>query len=57
MKIIQNTTEFQIEGRCAVAIGKFDGIHRGHIELLRHILKQKEKASSRAAISSASLSQ
>lgn len=43
MQIIQNTTEFQIQGRSAVAIGKFDGIHRGHIELLRHILKQKEK--------------
>lgn len=27
----------------AVAIGKFDGIHKGHAALLSHILKQKEK--------------
>lgn len=43
MKIICDTTEFQIEQRSAVAIGKFDGIHRGHGELLNHILKKKEE--------------
>ena len=43
MKIIQDTTEFHIEEKSAVALGKFDGIHRGHEALLSHILKQKEK--------------
>lgn len=43
MQIIESTEEFQIEGRNAIAIGKFDGIHKGHTELLKHILKQKEK--------------
>lgn len=43
MRIIQNTTEFQIEKRSAVALGKFDGIHKGHEALLSRILKQKEK--------------
>lgn len=43
MQIIQGTTEFRIEGRSAIAIGKFDGIHRGHIELLGHILNQKKR--------------
>ena len=42
MEIIQNTTEFHIESRTAVAIGKFDGIHRGHEKLLSCILEQKK---------------
>lgn len=30
MQIIENTTEFHIPEKTAIAIGKFDGIHRGH---------------------------
>lgn len=41
MKIIENTTEFNIESKTAVAIGKFDGVHLGHRELLRHITDKK----------------
>ncbi len=43
MQVIHGTTEFETEGKCAVAIGKFDGIHLGHQELLRHILEQKAR--------------
>lgn len=43
MEIIQDTSEFYIEHKTAVAIGKFDGIHKGHTELLSHIIRQKEK--------------
>lgn len=43
MQIIEGRTVFQIEGKSAVAIGKFDGIHRGHLALLSHILEQKKK--------------
>lgn len=43
MEIIHDTTEFQLKKQTAVAIGKFDGLHRGHQELLSHILRQKEE--------------
>lgn len=42
MQIIQQTTEFYIEEKTAAALGKFDGIHRGHQELLEQILEQKK---------------
>lgn len=43
MIIIEGTTDFYIEKKTAVSIGKFDGIHRGHKALLQEILAQKEK--------------
>lgn len=43
MQIIEGTTQFRLTGESAVAIGKFDGIHRGHEVLLNHILEQKKQ--------------
>lgn len=38
MKIISGITEFQLDSRTAVAIGKFDGVHLGHRMLLDEII-------------------
>lgn len=43
MRIIENTTEFQLKDESAVALGKFDGIHLGHRRLLDHVLEQKKR--------------
>lgn len=43
MQIIQQTTDFIIKEKTAAALGKFDGIHRGHQKLLEEILEQKKK--------------
>lgn len=42
MRLIQGTADFMLDQACAAAIGKFDGIHRGHQELLARILKKKQ---------------
>ena len=41
LKII-DSLEFHIEEPTAVAIGKFDGIHLGHMELLKYVLRKKD---------------
>ena len=43
MKIIAGTTDFTIEEKTAVAIGKFDGIHKGHKRLLDEIRKAADQ--------------
>lgn len=42
MEIIKSA-EFHIEEPTAVGIGKFDGIHLGHIELLKALLEKKNE--------------
>lgn len=42
MKIISGQTNFVIPEKTALAIGKFDGIHLGHMKLVEAILRQKE---------------
>lgn len=41
MQIIEKETAFVLEKPSAVAIGKFDGIHKGHQSLLEHVMAQK----------------
>lgn len=39
MVFYQNTTDFYIDGECAVTLGKFDGVHRGHQVLIQELLE------------------
>ena len=48
MKIIEHTTKFHIEEPTAVAIGKFDGFHKGHQKLLGQLREQKDRGLSSA---------
>lgn len=43
MRIITGTTDFKILQPTALAIGKFDGLHLGHRELLKQILMMKSE--------------
>lgn len=49
MQIIENTTEFHIPDKTAIAIGKFDGIHKGHKELLK-CLEHAKKTGLKTAV-------
>lgn len=43
MEIIAGTLDFELNKDTAVAIGKFDGMHRGHEKLLQEILNKKSE--------------
>jgi riboflavin kinase/FMN adenylyltransferase len=43
MEIIESSLDFQLNIDTAVAMGKFDGLHIGHRELLSHVLAQKDR--------------
>lgn len=42
MIYFQGTTDFRLESPCAVTLGKFDGVHKGHQKLMQRI-KDHEK--------------
>jgi riboflavin kinase/FMN adenylyltransferase len=48
MQVIENTTEFHIPDKTAIAIGKFDGMHRGHKELFRCLDEAQKKGLKKA---------
>lgn len=43
MKIIEGTTDFQIQEETAVSLGKFDGLHQGHQLLVEKITEKKQE--------------
>ena len=44
MNYVTGTTTFQIESPSAVSLGKFDGLHLGHQELIRQLIREKEQS-------------
>ncbi len=42
MKIIEDTIDFKLKEKTAVAIGKFDGIHKGHGKIFRKLEEYKK---------------
>lgn len=43
MICLKEIKEFHIEEPTALSLGKFDGVHRGHEELIRYLLKKKQE--------------
>lgn len=43
MKYFTNIDDIEIQGKSAVTLGKFEGIHRGHQELITKIIKKKNE--------------
>ena len=43
MVIIENTLHFHLDRPTVVAIVKFDGIHKGHMEIIREMLSFKRQ--------------
>lgn len=43
MNYSKGTTDFHIEGPTAVSLGKFDGLHRGHQQLISRILAKRSE--------------
>lgn len=50
MEIIEQTTEFHIPESTAVAIGKFDGMHRGHKKLFSCLMKEAKERGLKTAV-------
>lgn len=42
MNYITGMTTFHMDHPCAVSLGKFDGLHRGHRKLIRRVLMQRQ---------------
>ena len=42
MICLEHTEQFHIEEPCALSLGKFDGLHRGHEELLRRLMDKRK---------------
>lgn len=43
MILIKSLNKLHMDGRAAITLGKFDGLHRGHRELIRQTVKKAEE--------------
>ena len=43
--VIYDNLDFELSELCAVSIGKFDGLHKGHRIIMDELIKQKKKGS------------
>lgn len=50
MKYIEGLTDYTMDRDTAVTLGKFDGVHRGHQQLIRRICRKQEEGLASAVI-------
>ena len=50
MKIIDTSKEFKIENDIVIALGNFDGLHKGHMTLINTVLKESKNKNISSAI-------
>ena len=50
MKVFNNISEIEISGKPVATIGTFDGVHRGHQEVIAHLISEAKKRNTKSLL-------